>query len=139
MTEHDANEFCATPLYKRISLLVSLFFSETCGTRGFVPNRIYTNAMGFGDHAHMHRDSSGEANDANVTALLYPNPNWDSSYAGETVMFTEDSDATEVIQPRPGRLLLFRASVQHVGRPPSRLFWGQRFTLAIKFVAGPKA
>ena len=40
--------------------------------------------------------------------------------------------------PKPGRLLLFVASIQHCGRAPSRLFWGQRFTLAIKFVAAPR-
>ena len=37
--------------------------------------------------------------------------------------------------PKPGRLLMFVASIKHCGRPPSRLFWGQRLTLAIKFVA----
>ena len=45
VTDHDAKLFCATPLYERISTLVQLFFSD----RGFVPARIYTNAMQFGD------------------------------------------------------------------------------------------
>lgn len=136
VTEHDAEAFCATPLYRRIERLVTLFFSD----RGFEPNRIYTNAMTFGDAAFMHRDAErvrrGEAD--NVTALLYPPEKWDTSLAGETIFFSEANDAIDAVLPRPGRLLLFTASIQHCGRPPSRLYWGQRFTLAIKFAArGP--
>ena len=41
---------------------------------------------------------------------------------------------TSFLLPKPGRLR-FVASIKHCGRPPSRLFWGQRLTLAIKFVA----
>lgn len=144
VTEHDAAEFCATPLYKRIATLLALFFNDAT----YTPNRIYTNAMAFGDCALMHRDSerrgnasSGDAATSssieNVTALFYANPDWETGYGGETVFFSESGDAVEAVLPRPGRLLLFAASIQHVGRPPSRLFWGQRYTLAIKFVAQP--
>jgi SM-20-related protein len=140
VTEHDATEFCATPLYRRIAALLPLFFPEA----NYTPNRIYTNAMAFGDCALMHRDAerrSGVPDPSveNVTALFYANPSWETGYAGETVFFSEAGDAVEVVLPRPGRLLLFAASIQHVGRPPSRLFWGQRYTLAIKFAAQPLA
>ena len=135
VTEHDASEFCATPLYARIASLLPLFFPDA----SYTPNRIYTNAMCFGDVAFMHRDSENRKATGgfvdNVTALLYPNQAWDTSYSGETVFFSEESDAREVVLPKPGRLIFFAASLQHVGRPPSRLFWGVRFTLAIKFVA----
>jgi hypothetical protein len=127
VTDHDAQAFCATPLYERISLLVRLFFSG----RGFAPNRIYTNAMQFADVAHIHRDGNHEG----VTALLYPNEAWNPSLSGETMFFAEDEAARHAVLPKPGRLLMFVASIKHCGRPPSRLFWGQRLTLAIKFVA----
>ena len=72
-----------------------------------------------------------------MTALVYSNGEWDSSCAGETIFFSDDrEDARLAVLPRPGRLLLFAAPLLHVGRAPSRLFWGQRFTTAIKFVAG---
>ena len=99
--------------------------------RGFTPQRIYTNAMQFGDVAHIHRDGGHES----VTALLYPNEQWDASLSGETMFFAEDEAARHAVLPRPGRLLLFVAFIKHCGRPPSRLFWGQRLTLAIKFAA----
>lgn len=127
VTDHDAAAFCATPLYERISRLVRLFFSS----RGYTPQRIYTNAMQFADVAHIHRDGGHE----NVTALLYPNEKWDPSLSGETMFFSEDEAARHAVLPKPGRLLLFVASIKHCGRPPSRLFWGQRLTLAIKFGA----
>ena len=99
--------------------------------RGFVPSRIYTNAMQFGDVAHIHRDGNHES----VTALLYPNEQWHASLSGETMFFAEDEQVRHAVLPKPGRLLLFVGSIKHCGRPPSRLFWGQRFTLAVKFVA----
>ena len=45
-----------------------------------------------------------------------------------------DATARLSVLPKPGRLLLFDSTVPHVGRAPSRLFWGQRLTIAIKFV-----
>ena len=60
------------------------------------------------------------------------------SLAGETMFFTEDEAARHAVLPMPGRLLLFVASIKHCGRPPSRLFWGQRLTLAVKFGASGK-
>ena len=127
VTDHDAAAFCATPLYERISMLVRLFFPAK---HALTPARIYTNAMMFGDVAHIHRDGGHEG----CTALLYANERWDPSLSGETMFFSEQEQARHAILPKPGRLLLFVASIKHCGRPPSRIFWGQRLTLAIKFV-----
>ena len=104
VTDHDAKLFCATPLYERIANLTQLFFSD----RGFTPARIYTNAMQFGDVAHIHRDGNSEG----VTALLYPNDKWDASLSGETMFFSEDEQARQAVLPKPGRLLLFVASIK---------------------------
>ena len=112
----------------RLAKLVALFFSDD----GYTPERIYTNAMSFGDVSYIHRDGGPE----NVTALLYPNEEWRPEYSGETVFFDEAEELREAVLPAPGRLLMFVASIKHVGRPPSRVFWGHRYTLAIKFGAG---
>ena len=99
--------------------------------RCFEPSRIYTNAMMFGDVAHIHRDGGHD----NVTAILYPNEAWEPSFSGETMFFTEEEAARHAVLPRPGRLLLFAASIKHCGRAPSRIVWGQRLTLTIKLGA----
>ena len=87
--------------------------------------------MSFGDVAHIHRDGGPSS----CTALLYPNESWGAANAGETLFFGEDEEVRHAVLPRPGRLLLFIGAIKHCGRAPSRLFWGQRFTLAVKFVA----
>ena len=84
--------------------------------------------------SHVHRDASGEREEQCVTALMYPNAEWDSSWSGETVFFNEADLVKLAVMPKPGRLVLFVSSMKHVGRPPSRLFFGQRFTMAVKFV-----
>ena len=132
VTDHDAALFCATPLYERIVRLAQLFFHPKAG---LTPQRIYTNSMMFGDVAHIHRDGGPSS----VTALLYPNEKWHPSLSGETMFFTEEEETAHAVLPKPGRLLLFVGSIKHCGRPPSRLLWGQRFTLAIKFQADDKA
>ena len=53
------------------------------------------------------------------------------------MFFAEDESVRHAVLPKPGRLLLFVAYIKHCGRAPSRLFWGQRLTLAIKFAARP--
>eukprot|EP00966_Prymnesium_polylepis_P044621 1034147-Prymnesium_polylepis.1 len=88
--------------------------------------------MTFGDVSYIHRDGGPE----NVTSLLYANEDWAAEWSGETCFFSDASELREAVLPAPGRLLMFVASIQHVGRPPSRLFWGHRYTLAIKFGAG---
>ena len=81
MTDHDMTAFCRTPLYARLAKLVALFFSDD----GYTPDRIYTNAMLFGDVSYIHRDGGPE----NVTALLYPNEEWRPELSGETCFFSE--------------------------------------------------
>ena len=81
VTDHDMAAFCRTPLYTRLSKLVALFFSDD----GYTPDRIYTNAMLFGDVSYIHRDGGPE----NVTALLYPNEEWRPELSGETCFFSE--------------------------------------------------
>ena len=87
VTDHDAKAFCATPLYERLSFLARLFFPSPKRAHGLLPARIYTNAMMFGDVAHIHRDGNSEG----VTALLYPNEQWAPSLSVPDV---DDGDPT---------------------------------------------
>ena len=55
-TEHDAELFCSSPLYERIASVVAVCFAG----RVFLTNRIYTNAMRFGDGNNCALDGGGE-------------------------------------------------------------------------------
>jgi hypothetical protein len=70
-TDHDIAEFVGTPLYQRVAALAALCFpgEHTAPHRprrppprpgvALVPSRIYTNAMQFGDVAHVHQVRDG--------------------------------------------------------------------------------
>ena len=51
VTEHDAELFCKSSLFAVIAQLVVLCFPDLSEKRSLFPNRIYTNAMRFGDGA----------------------------------------------------------------------------------------
>jgi len=57
---------------------------------------------------------------------------WDVEWGGETLFFDSAMDAQVAVSPRPGRLVMFDGSILHVGRPPNRICYTSRFTLALK-------
>lgn len=126
VVEYSPDRLRRTELYAVVSRLVSLLFPQD----QLEAYRIYTNAVMYGDAAFAHRD----ANDSDhVTALVYPNPDWSSELGGETVFYDENGEAVLAVEPRPGRVCIFHGCIQHKGSPPSRLFWGSRYTTAFKF------
>lgn len=100
----------------------------------FAIERIYCNAIGYGDMLYAHRDHH-ERDSRNVTALLFVNPEWKREWAGETIFFNDDGDAVHAVTPRPGRLVLFRSGIEHRAGAPSRICHRTRLTLAIKLRA----
>ena len=53
------------------------------------------------------------------------------------MFYSADGMIGATIEPAPGRLAIFDASIQHVGRPPSRLIKdGRRLTLTLKLGPG---
>ena len=94
-------------------------------------HRAYCNVALFGDMLVTHTDSAPEAN--LVTALWYICTDWDAEWGGETLFFDQHKDAALVVSPRPGRVVLFDGAIPHVGRPPNRICYEPRFSVAIKF------
>jgi len=126
VVEYNLGKLRHTALFSLVGRLVKLLFPGTT----LEAYRIYTNAVMFGDAAFVHRDSDQRTH---VTALVYPNPEWSSELGGETIFYDESGEIVEAVEPRPGRLCLFHGSILHKGSPPSRLFWGSRYTTAFKF------
>jgi SM-20-related protein len=92
--------------------------------------RCYCNYAAYGDMLFTHTDCAPDAR--HLTALWFIAPEWNVEWGGETLFFDSSMDAQVVVSPRPGRLVVFDGSLQHVGRPPNRICFASRFTLAYK-------
>lgn len=103
--------------------------------RGYRPYRAYTNVATYGDMLFTHVDCSENAGE--VTALWYLCRDWDLEWGGETVFYDESDEIAVSVRPRPGRLVMFDGAIRHVGRPPNRMCYAPRYTMAIKFEPVP--
>lgn len=98
--------------------------------------RSYCNYAAYGDMLFTHTDCRPEERD--LTALWYIAAEWNVEWGGETVFFNSRMDAEAVVSPRPGRLAVFDGRITHAGRPPNRICFAPRYTLAFKLEpAGP--
>ena len=92
--------------------------------------RCYCNHAAYGDMLFTHTDAQPEQK--RLTALWYIAPEWNVEWGGETLFYDSGMDAVAVVAPRPGRLVVFDGSITHVGRPPNRVCYAPRYTLAVK-------
>lgn len=93
----------------------------------------YINVLRYGNSPGIHVDAPYFVED-NQTVLVYLNPVWDPQWGGETIFFDEDLDAREIVQPRPGRVLIFDGRIPHTGRPPEPKFMFNRYIIAYKYM-----
>ena len=96
----------------------------------FSDQRAYVNCSVYGDSYYLHRDCA--AQEPNVTALYYANPEWQPDWGGEIIYYNDEEDAELAITPRPGRLVIARGAVLHRGNVPARNCSEERYTLAYK-------
>lgn len=131
VVEYNVEKLRRSELFNVIDRMVQLLFPPSAQSgKALEVYRIYTNAVMFGDAAFAHRDSSEPEH---VTVIAYPNPEWASELGGETLWYDEAGEIQEAIEPRAGRVVIFRGNILHKGSPPTRLFWGSRFTTAFKY------
>lgn len=102
----------------------------TPGT-AYRPYRAYTNLASYGDVLFTHTDCLPDQRD--LTALWYLCEEWDVEWGGETVFLDAADEIAASVLPRPGRLAVFDGAINHAGRPPARICYLPRYTLAIKF------
>lgn len=100
------------------------------GERAYRPYRAYTNVATFGDMLFTHVDCLADQDE--LTALWYLCAKWDIEWGGETVFFDRNDEIALAVRPKPGRLVVFDGAIKHVGRPPTRICYRPRYTLAIK-------
>jgi SM-20-related protein len=94
------------------------------------PYRSYVNVAHYGDMLFTHTDCLPGAHE--LTALWYVCDRWDHEWGGETVFFDANHDIRAAVIPKPGRLAIFDGAILHAGRPPNRICYTPRYTLALK-------
>lgn len=92
--------------------------------------RCYCNHAAYGDMLFTHTDA--QPGQKGLTALWYIAPDWNVEWGGETLFYDSEMDAVAVVTPKPGRLVVFDGGITHVGRPPNRICYAPRYTLALK-------
>ncbi|MGH8113325.1 MAG: 2OG-Fe(II) oxygenase [Rhodanobacteraceae bacterium] len=101
------------------------------GCADYRTQRVYCNCSTYGDMLFTHTDV--REGKRGVTALWYVAPKWEVEWGGETMLYDRHRDAVACVTPRPGRLAIFDGTILHAGRPPNRICYAPRYTLAFKF------
>jgi len=69
------------------------------------------------------------------TALYYVNPIWKPNWGGETIFYNDaQTDIIKSIIPKPGRFVVFNASIPHRSAPPTSVFRGLRTAISFKLI-----
>ncbi|MEO3878349.1 2OG-Fe(II) oxygenase family protein [Rheinheimera fenheensis] len=121
----NANQLSALPVYHRS---LEAVFSLT-GQR-FKAYRAYCNLASYGDMLFTHTDCLPGSTE--LTVLMYACHKWDVEWGGETMFYNSEDDCVYACTPKPGRVVIFDGAIKHVGRPPNRVCYASRFTLAFK-------
>jgi hypothetical protein len=93
----------------------------------------YINVLRAGDSPGIHCDAP-YFEPQNKTVILYLNPEWNPEWGGETIFFDDDLDAKFLVQPRPGRVVMFDGRIPHTGRPPTPKYGHNRYILSLKYM-----
>ena len=93
----------------------------------------YINVLREGNDPGIHVDAPYFVEDQQ-TVLVYMNPQWDPQWGGETIFFNHDLDAVRLVQPRPGRVVMFDGRIPHTGRPPTPKYSHNRYILSFKYM-----
>jgi Rps23 Pro-64 3,4-dihydroxylase Tpa1-like proline 4-hydroxylase len=118
-------QITSLPVYQRAMEQIS----ETTGKK-YRAYRGYVNYASYGDMLFTHTDCLPEADE--LTVLVYLCPEWDIEWGGETLFYNEHDDCVFASTPKPGRTVIFHGAIKHVGRPPNRICYTPRYTLAFK-------
>tara|TARA_B100000902_G_scaffold232242_1_gene220223 strand:+ start:1253 stop:1975 length:723 start_codon:yes stop_codon:yes gene_type:complete len=93
----------------------------------------YINLLRFGDRPGIHVDCPWYVTDQK-TVLIYLNPEWQPEWGGETIFYNHKMDATRIVTPRPGRVVMFDGRIPHTGRPPTPRYERNRYILTFKYM-----
>lgn len=109
------------PIFKEYSALIKTL-------TGFNSmDRSHINCHFFGDVRNPHIDKG------QINGLLFLTTEWSPEWGGE-IIFYENRVPKLVLEPLPGRLVIFDGSILHKGGVPSKSSTMPRYTLTTKFI-----
>ena len=120
-----AEQVRSLPVYHRAMEAI-----EALTQKSYRAYRGYVNHAAFGDMLFTHTDCEPSADE--FTVLAYISPEWNIEWGGETLFFNDQDDCLFACSPKPARVAIFHGAIKHVGRPPNRICYAPRFTLAFK-------
>jgi len=123
----DRNYEFYKKIEERIINLLSVENNYTC-------YRNHINANKFGDVLNLHTDHDIIKGLSPLTALIYGNKEWKINWGGETI-FSDGEEIIKSVIPKPGRLLVFDATILHTGRVPSPSFPHFRYTVVYNLIS----
>ena len=100
---------------------------------GMILKQVMCNCLLFGDMLYPHADLPRSSN--GVTVLYFANSRWPRDWGGEIVFFDSRGEAVFAVSPKPGRIVAFRADIEHRAGTPLRDCLDERLTLAFKFAS----
>jgi len=96
--------------------------------------RNHINANKFGDVLNLHTDYDLVKGILPLTAIIYGNKEWNINWGGETI-FSDGEEIIKSVIPKPGRLIVFDATLSHTGRVPSPSFPHFRYTVVYNLIS----
>ncbi len=79
------------------------------------------------------RAGAGPNSPGLYSALLFLNPTWEPSHAGEILFYDDGGDVEVSIRPRPGRVVIWESGMAMAPRPPAAQFKRALFSLRMDF------
>lgn len=124
-------------LHTDLGLALLKVVKKVCPDEEFHLNKIYVNRIKYGDVNLPHSDLPRKyllKGISHLTILYYANSTWKREWGGETVFYDSDEGFHAAVSPRPGRIVIFRDDIVHMGCVPTRICPQDRFVLALKLL-----
>jgi Rps23 Pro-64 3,4-dihydroxylase Tpa1-like proline 4-hydroxylase len=89
--------------------------------------KCYVHSYGMDQKTKIHADNT------TPTVLLYCNPQWETNWGGETIIYDTDDEIKKVVIPKCGRLIVFDGNTMHSGRSTTIKAPDRRYAIVFKF------
>lgn len=111
----DLPQWKDIPIYPELWNRINQLYPDTPQTL----YRVYINGYTFGTDGYAHTDASwGEGKC--TTMVAYLNSEWYHDWAGETVIYDDNTNIETSVTPKPGAAIVFDGRRLHAARPVSR-------------------